>query len=69
MFDTIYNPENTLLIKEARERLCPTVSGLEMFIQQAAAQYEHFVGRSAPVDVMREALRRAMSAALRMLPA
>lgn len=63
VFDTIYNPENTLLIKEARERLCLTVSGLEMFIQQAAAQYEHFVGRSAPVDVMREALRRAMSAA------
>ncbi len=37
VFDTVYNPENTLLIKEARERLCPTVSGLEMFIQQAAA--------------------------------
>lgn len=63
VFDTIYNPENTLLIKEARERLCLTVSGLEMFIQQAAAQYEHFVGRPAPVDVMRDALRRAMSAA------
>lgn len=63
VFDTIYNPENTLLIKEARERLCHTVSGLEMFVQQAAAQYQHFTDRAAPVDVMREALRRGMSAA------
>ncbi len=63
VFDTIYNPENTLLLKEARERMCHTVSGIEMFVHQAAAQYQHFTGQAAPVDVMRDALRRGISAA------
>jgi 3-dehydroquinate dehydratase/shikimate dehydrogenase len=61
VFDTIYNPENTLLLKEAREHLCRTVSGLEMFIRQAASQFECFARQPAPVEVMREALRRGIS--------
>lgn len=61
VFDTIYNPENTLLIKRARERGCTIASGLEMFVRQAAAQYERFTQRSAPLDVFRKTLRRAMS--------
>lgn len=65
VFDTIYNPENTLLLKEARERGCRTVSGLEMFIRQAAAQFEVFAQRPAPLDVMRDALRRGISAVQR----
>ena len=67
VFDTIYNPENTLLLKDARERHCVAVSGLDMFIRQAAAQYECFTGRPADVEVMREALRRAISP-IRNLP-
>ena len=62
VFDTVYNPENTLLLKEARQRDCTTVSGLEMFVRQAAAQFELFTGKPAPVDTMREALRRGISA-------
>ena len=65
VFDTIYNPENTLLLKEAREHDCRTVSGLEMFIRQAAAQFEVFAERPAPLEVMREALRRGISAVQR----
>ncbi|MFV0445849.1 MAG: shikimate dehydrogenase [Planctomycetaceae bacterium] len=65
VFDTIYNPENTLLLKQARERDCRTVSGLEMFIRQAAAQFEIFAQRPAPLDVMRDALRRGISAVQR----
>lgn len=61
VFDTVYNPEKTLLLKQARERNCIGVSGLEMFVQQAAAQFEHFVQQPAPIDTMREALRRAIS--------
>lgn len=61
VFDTIYNPENTLLLKQARERGCRTVSGLEMFVRQAAAQFECFLSRPAPIDVMRQALREGMS--------
>jgi 3-dehydroquinate dehydratase/shikimate dehydrogenase len=61
VFDTVYNPENTLLLKESRARGCVTVSGLEMFVRQAAAQFERFTGRAAPVEVMRETLRRGIS--------
>jgi len=62
VFDTVYNPENTLLIKQARERGCPTVSGIEMFVRQAALQYKQFTGQMAPLEVMRETLRRGISA-------
>ena len=61
VFDTVYNPENTLLLKDARRRNCTTASGLEMFVRQAADQYECFTKRPAPVDVMREALRREIA--------
>lgn len=63
VFDTIYNPENTLLIKEARERDCVAVTGTEMFIRQAAAQFERFTGKTASLDEIRETLRRGISAA------
>lgn len=62
VFDTIYNPENTLLLKESKERHCKTVSGLEMFVRQAAAQFELFTDRGAPLEFMRETLRHGISA-------
>lgn len=62
VFDTVYNPENTLLLKQAREYGWKTVSGLEMFVRQAAAQYEQFTGQAAPLEHMRETLRRGISA-------
>lgn len=61
VFDTIYNPENTLLIKQAREQGCRVVSGLEMFVRQAAAQFKRFSGQEPPVEFMRETLRRGIS--------
>ncbi|WP_261362971.1 shikimate dehydrogenase [Rubinisphaera margarita] len=61
VFDTIYNPENTLLIKHARQRKCYIASGLEMFVRQAAAQFECFTGQKAPLDQMRSSLRGAIS--------
>lgn len=63
VFDTIYNPERTLLIKQARERDCKTITGVDMFVRQAARQFELFTGRAAPSDVMRDVLRRAISPA------
>ena len=62
VFDTVYNPENTLLLKQARERGCKTVSGIEMFVRQAAAQYKLFTGKEPPLDVMRATLRKGISA-------
>ncbi len=62
VFDTVYNPENTLLIKDARSRGCYTVTGVDMFIRQAALQFELFTKKPAPVELMRETLKHATSA-------
>lgn len=61
VFDTVYNPEQTLLLKHAKERNCKIVSGVEMFVRQAALQFEKFTQTAAPMDTMREALRRSIS--------
>jgi len=62
VFDTVYNPENTLLVKQAREAGCRVVTGVEMFVRQAAAQFRFWHGRDASVAVMRDALKRATAA-------
>ena len=54
VFDTIYNPLETRLLAMARAAGCLAVSGLEMFVNQAAAQFETWTERPAPRDVMRE---------------
>ena len=61
VFDTIYHPENTMFLKLAREHECKTVSGVDMFVRQAALQFKHFTGKDAPEDVMREAVHRKLS--------
>jgi 3-dehydroquinate dehydratase/shikimate dehydrogenase len=61
VFDAVYTPEQTLLVKEARERGCQVVTGVEMFIRQAALQFEHFTARPAPIDLFRKVVRRALS--------
>ncbi len=63
VFDAVYNPENTLLVKEARGRSCLTITGVEMFVRQACRQFELFTGREGPADLMRETIRRAIGAA------
>lgn len=63
VFDTVYNPENTLLIKEARAIGCRTVTGVDMFVRQAAQQFKIWHGVDAPEAVMREALKRATASA------
>jgi 3-dehydroquinate dehydratase/shikimate dehydrogenase len=63
VFDTVYNPEQTLLLKQARNRGCAVVSGVEMFIRQAALQFALFTGYEAPVEYMADTLRRSNAAA------
>jgi 3-dehydroquinate dehydratase/shikimate dehydrogenase len=57
VFDTIYNPSETKLLRLAREQGAKTIAGEEMFIRQAAAQFRIFTGHEPPVQVMRDALR------------
>ncbi|MBX2853330.1 MAG: shikimate dehydrogenase [Phycisphaeraceae bacterium] len=54
VFDTIYNPVETKLLREAKAAGCITVSGVEMFVRQAAAQFELWTGQPAPSDRFRQ---------------
>jgi 3-dehydroquinate dehydratase/shikimate dehydrogenase len=63
VFDIVYNPEQTLLVKEARLQRCKVVTGVEMFIRQAAHQFHHFTQKPAPTELMRDQLRRAIGPA------
>jgi 3-dehydroquinate dehydratase/shikimate dehydrogenase len=60
VFDTVYNPESTLLLKEAKLHGCHVITGVEMFIRQAALQFMLFTGREAPYQLMRDTLKRAI---------
>lgn len=53
VFDIVYNPLETKLLREAKSAGCKVISGVEMFINQAVLQFELFTGLSAPEDVMR----------------
>lgn len=59
-FDTVYHPENTMFLKLARERECKTITGVEMFVDQAAHQFKFYTGQDAPLDVMRDQVRRKL---------
>ena len=61
VFDVVYTPFETRLLREAAARGAKTVPGLGMFIHQAAIQFELWTGKEAPVDVM----TRTVTAALR----
>jgi 3-dehydroquinate dehydratase/shikimate dehydrogenase len=63
VFDTVYNPENTLLTKEARSQSCTVVTGVDMFVRQACLQLKLFTGQEAPAELMREMLKRAIGPA------
>ena len=56
VMDIVYNPRATRLLKEAERAGCKTIPGLEMFLNQAATQFELWTNRPAPVDVMRTVL-------------
>ncbi|EAQ77439.1 shikimate dehydrogenase [Blastopirellula marina] len=62
VFDTVYNPEQTLLIKEARQRECRVVTGVDMFVRQAALQYQLFTGSEPSRDLMRDTLKKITGA-------
>jgi shikimate dehydrogenase len=55
VMDIVYNPLETKLAKEAKAAGATVVSGVEMLIYQGAASFELWTGKSAPVEVMRQA--------------
>ncbi|MEE9404316.1 MAG: type I 3-dehydroquinate dehydratase [Algisphaera sp.] len=56
VFDTVYNPVETQLLRQAQAAGCNTLNGLEMFVRQGAAQYALWTGHQPPLDVFRAVL-------------
>lgn len=52
--DVIYNPEETKLLRLAREHGCPTFNGLYMLLYQGAEAFKIWTGQEMPVDIIKE---------------
>ena len=61
VYDMVYNPPDTPLLKAAEEAGARVVGGLPMLVYQGAAAWSRWTGKEAPVDVMFRAARRALS--------
>jgi 3-dehydroquinate dehydratase / shikimate dehydrogenase len=61
VFDMVYNPLETMLVRRAAEQGKTVIPGLQMFIEQAVHQFEFWTGESAPRAVMEKAAHEALS--------
>jgi 3-dehydroquinate dehydratase/shikimate dehydrogenase len=55
VYDLVYNPAETQLLRDARAAGCRVIGGLDMLVAQAGQQFEWWTGRPAPLEVMRAA--------------
>ena len=62
VFDMVYNPLETLLVRRAKAQGATVIPGLSMFLEQAARQFEIFTEESAPRAVMEKAAMEALTA-------
>ena len=62
VFDLVYRPLQTKLLRVAAEKGIRTVSGVEMFVAQGIAQWELWMKRRAPEEEMRRAVLGALKA-------
>lgn len=58
VFDIVYNPLKTKLIKEAKNCGCKVILGMDMFIHQAAFQFEIWTSRKMPIDLMKKIVEK-----------
>jgi shikimate dehydrogenase len=56
VYDLVYNPVETTLLREARSRGCSTITGVRMLVHQGAAAFHRWTGEWPPVDVMERAV-------------
>ena len=61
VFDSVYNPPETRLIREAKAADCITISGVELFVNQAVEQFELWTGQKAPTDSMRDVVLKGLN--------
>jgi 3-dehydroquinate dehydratase/shikimate dehydrogenase len=60
VYDLVYNPPETQLLRDARAAGCETLGGLDMLVAQAALQFQWWTGHTPSADVMRDAAIRAL---------
>ncbi len=60
VYDLVYNPVETPLLREAKKSGAQVLGGLPMLVYQGAASFELWTGKEAPIDIMFEAARRAL---------
>lgn len=60
-FDTVYNPIETPMLKAAKERGYRTIDGVQMFVKQAAAQFQIWTGQAAPEELFDTLVRNKLS--------
>ena len=60
LFDLVYHPAETKLVKMARAKNIQVIPGLEMFVQQGARQFEIWAGKPAPVAEMAYVVTKAL---------
>lgn len=60
VFDIIYSPHKTSLLKAAEKKGCKIIHGIEMLLNQGAAQFEIWTGKKAPMETMRDAIHLAV---------
>jgi 3-dehydroquinate dehydratase / shikimate dehydrogenase len=64
VFDMVYNPLETALIRHAREQARTVIAGIEMFVEQAVRQFEIWTGETAPRAAMQKAAAEALACKL-----
>ncbi len=57
IFDVVYTPPETRFLRAAKKRGCLCISGVEMFVHQAAEQFRLFTGRDVSLQIIRKTLR------------
>ena len=60
VFDIVFNPKETKLLAEAKEKGCAIVYGYKMLLYQAGMQFELFTGHQAPLAAMESALTHVL---------
>jgi shikimate 5-dehydrogenase len=60
VFDTVYNPIRTKLLREAAAAGARTVGGVEMFVRQAAGQFLAWTAKPAPLNIMRNIIEERL---------
>nr|HID13972.1 shikimate dehydrogenase [Anaerolineae bacterium] len=60
VFDLVYNPLETRLLRQARESGARAIGGLEMLVRQGALAFEIWTGETAPVKLMQAACERLL---------